>query len=270
MNTLIKVANQTPIEIALGIDGEGKTTAKKLYEFLELNPSNYSKWYKTNILENQFATENEDYIVFVPKDENPLGGRPTQDFKLSASFAKKLSMTAKNERGEQARQYFVQTEDKLKEIAISEQHLSPELQMFKQIFNAAARQEIEIKQIREQNQKVAEQSRQVIETTQNIKDTIVGTYDNWRDWVKQTVSKIQRVSGKTYQEIYTALYEKLEKRAKCRLSVRVDNQRKRMALDGATKTNIESYRTLDAIEDDQRLREIFSTVVKEYAIKYVA
>ncbi|MCD7870750.1 MAG: hypothetical protein LUG59_09485 [Enterocloster clostridioformis] len=29
----------TPIEIALGIDGEGRTTATKLYDFLELNPA---------------------------------------------------------------------------------------------------------------------------------------------------------------------------------------------------------------------------------------
>ena len=88
--------------------------------------------------------------------------------------------------------------------------------------------------------------------------------------MRQTISKIQKGSGMTYQDVYSTLYDQLERRAKCRLSIRVDNQRKRMALDGATKTKIESYRTLDAIEDDQRLKEIFSTIVKEYAIRYVA
>lgn len=57
MNNLLNqpmsdTSNLTPIEIALGIYENGMTTAKKLYEFLELNPSNYSKWYKTNIIEN--------------------------------------------------------------------------------------------------------------------------------------------------------------------------------------------------------------------------
>lgn len=108
--------NQTPIEVALGIDNEGKTTAKKLYTFLELNPTNYSKWYRTNILENEFAEESTDYWVFVPNDENPQGGRPTQDFKLTASFAKKLSMLQKNEKGELARNYFIKVENKIKEI----------------------------------------------------------------------------------------------------------------------------------------------------------
>lgn len=39
----INTANQTPIEIALGIDEEGMTTARKLYAFLELDSSNYSR-----------------------------------------------------------------------------------------------------------------------------------------------------------------------------------------------------------------------------------
>lgn len=111
-------SKQTPIEIVLGIGEDGKTTARKLYEFLEMDASNYSRWIKSNILENPFAEENTDYRVFVTNDENPKGGRPTQDFKLSANFAKKLSMQGKTERAEQARDYFIKVEDKLKEIAV--------------------------------------------------------------------------------------------------------------------------------------------------------
>lgn len=106
----------TPIEIALGIDGEGRTTAKKLYEFLELDSSHYAKWFKRNILENDFAEENVDYWVFAPQGENPLGGRPTQDAKLTASFAKKLSMMQKNQKGEIARNYFVGIENGTKKL----------------------------------------------------------------------------------------------------------------------------------------------------------
>lgn len=75
-----------------------------------MDESNYSKWYKRNILENPFAEENVDYEVFVLNDENPKGGRPTQDFKLTANFAKKLSMQGKTERAEQAREYFIRVE----------------------------------------------------------------------------------------------------------------------------------------------------------------
>lgn len=106
----------TPIEIALGIDGEGRTTARKLYGFLKLDMSNYAKWFRKNILENDFAEENTDYWVFVPKDENLLGGRPTQDAKLTASFAKKLSMMQKNQKGDAARNYFVGIENGAKKL----------------------------------------------------------------------------------------------------------------------------------------------------------
>lgn len=107
--------NRTPIEIALGIDAEGRTTARKLYNFLELNQSNYSKWLKTNITENKFAEDGKDFYSYQSTNEGR--GNFAQDFKLTASFAKKLCMTAKNQRGEEARNYFILVEDKLKEVA---------------------------------------------------------------------------------------------------------------------------------------------------------
>ena len=39
-------ANQTPIEIALGIDEEGYTTARALYEFLSGEKSHFARWAK--------------------------------------------------------------------------------------------------------------------------------------------------------------------------------------------------------------------------------
>ena len=62
MNNLETTKMQTPIEIALGVDENGMTTAKKLYEFLEMDKSHYSRWVKANIVDNEFATENEDYF----------------------------------------------------------------------------------------------------------------------------------------------------------------------------------------------------------------
>lgn len=54
----------TPIEIALGVDENGMTTAKRLYEFLELAKGQFSRWSKTNILDNPFAEEGIDYWGF--------------------------------------------------------------------------------------------------------------------------------------------------------------------------------------------------------------
>ena len=113
MKELIKKTNQTPIEIMLKVDQEGKTTAKALYEFLELSKNNYTRWCKKNILENSFAEENIDFWAFLINEE--WGGQATTDYKLTASFAKKLAMSCQNERGEQAREYFIKVEEKLKQ-----------------------------------------------------------------------------------------------------------------------------------------------------------
>lgn len=128
MNTIIKTKMQTPIEIALGIDENGMTTARALYSFLELRPGNFARWCKSNITENQFAEEGTDYLRLFLDEETPTGGKiQREDYRLTASFAKKLSMMAKSEKGEQARKYFVKVEDGMKELAVRFQNMSPEL-----------------------------------------------------------------------------------------------------------------------------------------------
>lgn len=97
----------------LEVDAKGETTARKLYAFLELDKSNYSKWAKVNILNNRFAEENIDFVPFALNGE--CGGQATIDYKLAASFAKKLAMASQSERGEQARNYFIKVEDLLKQ-----------------------------------------------------------------------------------------------------------------------------------------------------------
>ena len=131
MEEILNVTNQTPIEIALQIDEDGFTTAKKLYEWLELSPQHYSDWCKKNILENEFATEDEDYKINSRSKGSLTGRGNTTDYKLSASFAKKLSMQQKNERGEQARNYFIGCEQAL--VRLEEQKHKTELERAKGI-----------------------------------------------------------------------------------------------------------------------------------------
>lgn len=141
-----KLDMRTPIEIALDIDESGMTTAKKLYEFLELNPSNFSRWVKTNITENEFAEENIDFVRFVIYDETPTGGKiGREDFKLTAHFAKKLSQKGNGKKGEEAREYFTTLEEQVKQKSIDLTQLSPELQRAYAIIESQAKVELEQK-----------------------------------------------------------------------------------------------------------------------------
>ncbi|WP_349947306.1 antA/AntB antirepressor family protein [Lacrimispora sp. BS-2] len=263
MNDLISqttadTSNLTPIEIALGIDEDGMTTAKKLYEFLELNPSNYSKWYKANIIDNQFADEGTDYEVFVLNDENPQGGRPTQDFKLTAKFAKKLSMTQKNERGEQAREYFTRVEDKTKEMILRMQDMSPELRL---MINIEMEQKRQSREIAEVNNRV-----------ESIREIVALDTTSWREDTRNLINKIAQElgGGQAFQQVRAESYELLEKRMGVSLKQRLTNKRRRMADEGVCKSKRDKLSQVDIIAEDKKLIEGYTAIVKEMAIKYGA
>lgn len=145
MEKLMQKTKQTPIEILLQVDEEGKTTARKLYKFLNLAKGQFSRWAKTNILENAFAENGIDFEGF---DIN-VEGNLTKDYKLTASFAKKLAMSCQNERGEQAREYFLKVEQKLKQtITKKETSLTDEKQ-----------QKLELQKMRAEAMKLNAQTR---------------------------------------------------------------------------------------------------------------
>lgn len=94
MNELIKIVEN---------DGKKAVSARELYEKLGFDLSQWSRWYKKNITGNEFAIKNQDYIELDTMSR-------TTDFALSIDFAKRLSMMARTETGEQIRNYFIEIE----------------------------------------------------------------------------------------------------------------------------------------------------------------
>lgn len=253
----------TPIEIALGIDNEGRTTATKLYDFLELNPSNYSKWFRKNILENEFAEETVDYFPFVLRYESLTGEKERQDAKLTARFAKKLSMTQKNERGEQARDYFTKVEDKAKEMVLRLQEMSPELRLLINMEMEQKRQAAELAEVKEASQKNADR-------IESIRDVVSLGTTSWRDDTRNLINKIAQElgDGTAFQQVRAESYELLEKRMGVSLKQRLTNKRRRMADEGMCKSKRDKLSQVDIIAEDKKLIEGYTAIVKEMAIKY--
>lgn len=79
MNDIINASNQTPIEIALGIDENGYTTARALYDFLEMPSQNFARWAKKNIEENEYFEENTDWWGFFTMKN----GNKCKDYRLT-------------------------------------------------------------------------------------------------------------------------------------------------------------------------------------------
>lgn len=80
--------------------------ARKLHEFLEVK-SKFATWIQNRIQKYKFK-ENIDFISVSIFLEN--GGR-TIEYHLSTNMAKQLTMVENNEKGEQARDYFIQKEE---------------------------------------------------------------------------------------------------------------------------------------------------------------
>ena len=107
------------------------------------------------------------------------------------------------------------------------------------------------------------------DTIQNIKDTMSPIDKEWRRWANK---RLQQIGFKTgdYQGIKHESYTLLEVRAHCNLERRLENLRNRLRNAAATRTKINSSNYLDVIETDPKLKEIYSAIVKELSIKYVA
>ncbi|WP_417834748.1 antA/AntB antirepressor family protein [Thalassospira xiamenensis] len=85
--------------------------ARDLHQYLEVG-KDFSTWIKDRISRYGFV-DGADYIVFTNSGENPSGGRPATEYHVSLDMAKELAMVERNERGRQARRYFIECERRL-------------------------------------------------------------------------------------------------------------------------------------------------------------
>nr|DAR30065.1 MAG TPA: AntA/AntB antirepressor [Caudoviricetes sp.] len=258
MKELVKSDMKTPIEIALGVDENGTTTARALYEFLELAQGQFSRWAKANIESNEFYEENKDWWGF----DIVSNGNICKDYRLTTDFAKHLSMESHSARGKEARRYFIAIEDRAKQEVINRSQLSPQMQMVMSMAEGMARQELEQKR---QAKKIEE----VQQTVSNMKDIFTTPIGDWKNEINARVREISIKSGISYQELYGQLYGELENKAHCCLSRLQENKKKRMETAGNTKTAIKDGTTkIAVICDKPQLKEIFESIVRTYAMRY--
>jgi len=109
MNELIKIEKKEGIETV---------NARELHEFLGVQ-TQYKDWIRSRIEKFGFI-ENQDYIAIAEKKATAQGNQ--SEYKvhyISIDMAKELSMVENNEKGRQARQYFIAMEKKAKTMKIS-------------------------------------------------------------------------------------------------------------------------------------------------------
>lgn len=111
-------------------DGKRLVSARELHEFLEVG-RNFNAWIQARIKKYGFI-ENEDYIVIwsesktgfaVDFEETPqkmTAKGYMVDYALTIDMSKELSMVENNEKGQQARRYFIECEKKLREMPVKQ------------------------------------------------------------------------------------------------------------------------------------------------------
>ncbi|WP_063657775.1 antA/AntB antirepressor family protein [Candidatus Arsenophonus triatominarum] len=82
---------------------------RDLHSFLE-SKQEFANWIKDRIQQYGFI-EHQDFLINLSK--TPNGGRPAKEYHISLDMAKELSMVERNEKGKQARQYFIECERRI-------------------------------------------------------------------------------------------------------------------------------------------------------------
>lgn len=83
-------------------------SARDLHEFLGVK-SRYNDWFR-NMTQYGFTEGVDFYSIFSKTSPTENGGRPQTDAALTIDMAKEICMVTRNEKGKQARLYFIQLE----------------------------------------------------------------------------------------------------------------------------------------------------------------
>ena len=104
---LLTIHNDQPIGAEIN-----SADARELHTFLN-SEQQYADWIKNRISQYGFI-ENQDYIV----KTTYTGRRPRKEYFITLDMAKELCMVENNERGKEARRYFIKCEQELQALKV--------------------------------------------------------------------------------------------------------------------------------------------------------
>lgn len=172
---------------------------------------------------------------------------------------------------------FNEMEQAIKGQALNTSELSPELQMFNQMFQAMANTELEIKKVKavaeETNEKLEETKEELEEAKEEIKGIREAVTLEPNQWRKDTATLINKIANKLggfehIKPIRDEAYSLLNNTYGVDINRRLLNKRKNMALEGCSKSKINKVNYLDVIAEDKKLINGYINIVGRLAVKY--
>lgn len=150
--------------------------------------------------------------------------------------------------------------EKIKDNNIAFKQLSPELQMFNNLFKSLATTELEQKRL----SATVKETKEELKTVREVIE--IRPSNSWRGETNRLMTKIC-FKLKDYKKPKEEAYKALEERAGCDLKIRLKNMRARQALQGICKSKIDELNYLDVIAQDKKLIEIYVFIVGQMAIR---
>lgn len=160
------VATAELIPVHTNPDGGNVVMGRDLHAFLEVGTT-YSRWIE-RLIEKYGFSAGQDFLPKMAKNNGR--GRPQEDHILTLGMAKELSMVQNNDRGRQARQYFIECERRLKQV---QPELTPEQLMAKALLQAEQTMLEQTQTIEALNTRVED-----MEPSYNLGEALLSTEDN--------------------------------------------------------------------------------------------
>lgn len=220
-----------------------------------------------NIIDHLGGQSKIGQSYFIESTYRNLQNREMPSFLLTKKGCELYSTRMTGEKGTQFAvayiERFNEMENHIKQNEIDTTQLSPELQMMNQMFQAVAKNEMELKETKQ----LAQETQKSVD---NISNIVTLTNVDWRKKVDVVIKKIaQKWTGvQPYRSVRSLSYDRLEERAGCNLELRLNNRKERAVSQGMTKTFVKNINKLDVIAEEKRLVEIYIQIVKEMAIQF--
>ncbi|WP_368245711.1 antA/AntB antirepressor family protein [Clostridium paraputrificum] len=243
------------IKINTNEEGKQLVSARELYLGLGLNKAVWSRWYKTNILENDFFKKNLDWVGV----QHDVEGNEVQDFAISLDFAKHIAMMARTEKSHEYRNYFIKCEEELKN------QIKPTC-----IEDVLIAQLQEMKAVKQTALEAKEEATKSREEIQAMREAVTLDTNGWR---KETATLINKIANKLggfehIRNVREESYKLLNENYSVDINRRLNNKQKNMALEGVSRSKINKVNLLDVIAEDKKLLNGYINIVTKMAIRY--
>ncbi len=207
------------ISITTDPQGGSVVSARDLHAFLEVK-SRFNDWIKNRIIKYGFA-ENEDYLSLT---KTLVSGGIETDYALTLDMAKQLSMVENNQKGKEARQYFINAEKAARALAAAPPPpaiASPSEQMMLQLMQQQAQlmagQQVMLEQLRADVEQIKQTgqrprpARQSLPTTPTLPGLPLPAArpEGLRQLIHKAVSEYAARWSATNSETYSYLYKRL-------------------------------------------------------------